>query len=119
MKSPGLIIAAFAVAALITVLVTQGFAGSADSGPACAIDMKVTGMSCAKGCSPRVKAALENVDGVKAATVDFDTTSAKLDASGEVCAEASGKSLVKALKDAGFGGSVSAITPKAKPPAKS
>ena len=56
---------------------------------------------------------------VKSAKVNFETTSASLDATGAVCAEAQGASVVKALKDAGFGGAVTAIKPKSSAPAKS
>ncbi len=66
-------------------------------------------MSCAMGCAPRVTAALEGVEGVKKATVDFKTESAKVDAAGGVCSTDGAKSLVTALKDAGYGGSVKAI----------
>ena len=72
-------------------------------------------MSCAMGCAPRVTAALEAVEGVSKATVDFETESAKVDAKGGVCSAEGAKSLVTALKDAGFGGSVKAIDKAASP----
>ncbi|MEC9070936.1 MAG: heavy metal-associated domain-containing protein, partial [Myxococcota bacterium] len=65
--------------------------------------------------APRVTAALEGVKGVDKVTVDFETESAKVDAKGGICSTDGAKSLVTALKDAGFGGSVKAIDKAASP----
>ena len=108
-----------AAAAVVGLLVTQVSAESGADATKCNISMGVTGMSCAMGCAPRVTAALEGVSGVTKATVDFDTQSAKVDAGGGVCSQDGAKSLVKALKDAGYGGSVKSIDKATTPkPAK-
>ena len=119
MKKSIIAFSTLAALALVVVLVTQGFAGSTDAGPACQVDLDVTGMTCAMGCAPRVKAALEGVKGVKSANVEFETASAQVSASGGVCEDKAGKMLVQALKDAGFGGTVKALKQSPAKPGKS
>ena len=96
-------------AGVVGLLITQVSADSGADATRCNITMGVTGMACAMGCAPKVTAALEGVSGVNKATVHFETASARVDAKGGVCSTEGARSLVTALKDAGFGGSVKAI----------
>ena len=54
------------------------------------------------GCPPRVRSALESVEGVETAEVDFESKTATVTCS-KGCDEAK---LVAALEEAGFGGKV-------------
>lgn len=108
----GVVLVGAAVAAL---LVTQVSAEGGAKAPECNVSMGITGMSCAMACAPRVKEALQGVTGVATATVDFDTSSAKVSASGGVCTDAGAKNLVDAVKNAGFGGSIKTIEKSTDP----
>jgi len=64
------------------------------------IQLRITGMTCAVLCPPKVQAALQSVEGVRSATVDYDTKTATV-----VCASTcKPETLVAALQKQGFGG---------------
>lgn len=64
------------------------------------IVLRITGMTCAVLCPPKVQAALQSVEGVRSATVDYDTKTATV-----VCASTcTPETLVAALQRQGFGG---------------
>jgi copper chaperone CopZ len=85
----------------------------AEASSACDIEVKVTGMSCPVGCSPKVQKALETQDGVSTATVNFEKGMATVAATGPVCDASQDAALVTALKKAGFDGKVVKRTAKA------
>lgn len=63
------------------------------------VNLRVTGMTCAVDCPPRVRAALESVPGVESAAVDYDTRTARV-----TCREGTPvDALVAALLAQGFG----------------
>ena len=64
------------------------------------IVLRITGMTCAVLCPPKVQAALESVEGVRSATIDYDTKTATVLCSGACTSE----TLVAALQKQGFGG---------------
>lgn len=64
------------------------------------IQLRITGMTCAVLCPPKVQAALQSVEGVRSATVDYDTKTATV-----VCtSDCKPETLVAALQKQGFGG---------------
>ena len=63
------------------------------------VSLRVTGMTCAVDCPPRVRSALESVPGVESASVDYDSRTARV-----VCRESTPvDALVAALLAQGFG----------------
>lgn len=64
--------------------------------------LSIGGMTCAVNCPPRVEAALESVEGVQDATVDYDSRTATVVLAGEV----EPGLLISALQKQGFGGVV-------------
>ena len=76
----------------------------------CTIDLAVKGMTCGAGCPPRVSKALSSVKGVTSVKVSYPDKTAKVIAGGSVCTTKGATALVKALKGAGFNGSVTKIT---------
>jgi len=62
--------------------------------------LRITGMTCAVLCPPKVQAALQSVEGVRAVSVDYDARTATV-----VCATTcKPETLVAALQKQGFGG---------------
>jgi copper chaperone CopZ len=86
----------------------DGGDGNATSAAATADDaatqyvFSVEGMSCALGCPPAVKGALESVPGVSEVVVDYETKKATVKASPDFDQTAA----VDALSHAGFSGAV-------------
>lgn len=64
------------------------------------IVLRITGMTCAVLCPPRVQAALQSVEGVRSATIDYDAKTATVMCSSTCKPE----TLVAALQKQGFGG---------------
>ena len=64
------------------------------------IQLRITGMTCAVLCPPKVQAALQSVEGVRSASVDYDAKTATV-----LCSSAcKPETLVAALQKQGFGG---------------
>lgn len=99
-----------AVFAVGIVFVAPTFAG-ADDGAAHRYVLGVEGMTCPVGCAPKVKEALESVDGVESVEVDFEKRQA-------VVSMKPGKELSQEACDKAFGNSgyfVSSFTPPDAP----
>lgn len=67
-----LMVCTLALAALATTVSCRSARGVAEAGDGATYVLGVEGMSCAQSCAPKVKAALESIDGVKSAEVSFE-----------------------------------------------
>jgi copper chaperone CopZ len=63
---------ALVVVALGATVSCRSTAGVAEAGDGATYVVGVEGMSCAHNCAPKVKDALESIDGVKSAEVSFE-----------------------------------------------
>lgn len=76
----------------------------------CRVELAVTGMTCAAGCSPVVMSALESVDGVAQVEVDFASKHAAVSAAGTLCSADGAGQLLDALRAKKYDGTVEQIT---------
>ena len=81
-------------------------AGKKTSTQKCHVEMKVSKMACPMGCAPRIEEALKRSDGVELAKVSFEKGSATITAAKRYCEGKNTDTLVKAVKDAGYEGSI-------------
>jgi copper chaperone CopZ len=67
------------------------------------VSLAITGLPCGVGCPPRVRSALESVDGVESVEVDYSRKTATVHCSSGGCDTAA---LIAALERADYGASV-------------
>jgi copper chaperone CopZ len=72
----------------------------------CHIEMKISNMACPMGCAPRIEKALIGSDGVEIAEVSFEKGFATITAAQRYCEDKNTDALVKAVKEAGYEGSI-------------
>ena len=102
-----------ALAALGATVCCRSGGGVAEAGDGATYVLGIEGMSCAHNCAPKVKSALESIDGVKSAEVSFEEKRAtvKMAAGHDLTREACDKSFgnagyfVSSLALAGAAGS--------------
>lgn len=94
-QRPSMVLA-LAVIVLSTNVSCRSTQSSAEAGDGVTYVLGVEGMSCEHNCAPKVKSALESIDGVKSVEVSFEDKRA-------IVKMAAGRELTRAACDESFG----------------